>query len=203
MMKELELPLHPHLETIFGYAGHAPRVVFYWEPKSDSLIYQDGLTSGPANSWAYLIWAAHPSVKPILAPGEHPILLLDRPGRKLYSLSRTEALEVSGLPHPSLHRGQFAEHLKDCQSPDASTRKEAQQLLAEFVNWLAALQEARDQPMNHYPNRNTPHPQRSETEMIPALQTRTPYGGIVKFQPSAKQIKVCGGQSFDWLPTTS
>lgn len=33
-MKKLELPIHPKLETIFGYPGQAPRVVFYYDPHS-------------------------------------------------------------------------------------------------------------------------------------------------------------------------
>lgn len=143
-MKKLELPLHPHLETIFGYAGDAPKVVFYWEPESDKLMYDDGLESGTANSWAYLIWAAHPSVKPLLTQGEHPILLLERHGRKLYSVSRAEALEalkVSGVPNLSLHVGEYTEHLEDYQSEEAAETiawKEAQQLLADFVIWLGS-----------------------------------------------------------------
>ncbi len=144
IMKKLELPLHPHLETIFGYPGDAPKVVFYWEPESDKLMYDDGFESGTANAWAYLIWAAHPSVKPLLTQSEHPILLLERRGRKLFSVSRMEALEaleVSGVPDLSLHAGKYDEHVEDYQSEEAVEAipwKEAQQLLADFVIWLGS-----------------------------------------------------------------
>ncbi|WP_299432860.1 hypothetical protein [uncultured Meiothermus sp.] len=148
-MKKLELPLYPHLETIFGYSGDAPRVAFYWEPESDKLMYDDGLESGTANSWAYLIWAAHPSVKPFLAPGLHPILLLERRRRRLYSVSRTEALDalkVAGVPDLSLHVGEYAEHVEDYQNEEAvetAPWKEAQQLLADFVIWLGTTSGSR------------------------------------------------------------
>lgn len=143
-MKELELPLHPHLETIFGYAGLAPKVVFYWEPQNDKLMYDDGLESGTANSWAYMIWAAHPSVQPVLTQGEPPILLLERRGRKLYSVSRAEALEalqVVGVPNLSLHLAEYTEHLADDPSEEVAESipwKEAQRLLADFVVWLGS-----------------------------------------------------------------
>ncbi len=126
-MKKLELPLHPKLETIFGYAGNAPRVVFYWEPFADKLMYDDGSESGSANSWAYLIWAGHPSVKPHLAQSGTPLLLLERKERKLYTLSRDEALEALQAP-----RGQLLQAMPEVGSP-----KGAQQLLADFVLWLA------------------------------------------------------------------
>lgn len=124
-MKALELPLHPKLETIFGYPGSAPRVVFYWDAQADKLMYDDGQESGSANSWAYLIWAGHPSVKASLPqPG---LLLLERRERKLYALNRQEALEalaVNASPELSL----YTETLEPW--------REAQQLLADFVIWL-------------------------------------------------------------------
>lgn len=137
-MKKLELPLHLHLETIFGYSGDAAKVVFYWDPESDKLIYDDGLKSGTANSWAYLIWAAHPSVKPLLTQGEHPILLLERHSRKLYSLSRAETLEVSGVPGLSLHLAERPEDYQPEGAVEAIPWKEAQQLLADLVVWLGS-----------------------------------------------------------------
>ncbi len=141
-MKKLELPLYPHLETIFGYSGDAPQVVFYWEPENDKLMYDDGLESGTANAWAYLIWAAHPTVKPLLSQSEHPILLLERLKRQLYSVSRAEALEVlkvAGVPDLSLHVGEYTEPDENYGSEEATQTlpwKEAQQLLADFVIWL-------------------------------------------------------------------
>ncbi|WP_297858819.1 hypothetical protein [Meiothermus sp.] len=51
-MKKLELPLHPHLESIFGYTGDAPQVVFYWEPENKKLMYDDGLEGSTASARA-------------------------------------------------------------------------------------------------------------------------------------------------------
>jgi len=141
-MKKLELPLHPHLETIFGYTGDAQNVMFYWDPTSGKLIFDDGLECGPANSWAYLIWAAHPSVKPFLPQSEYTFMLLERRGRSLYSLSREEALaalEGAGLPDLSQHMGEYAEKTEGYQSEEAAetiSGKEAQQMLANFMVWL-------------------------------------------------------------------
>lgn len=146
-MKKLDLPLHPKLETIFGYPGDAQRVVFYWEPFSDKLMYDDGLENGSANSWAYLIWAAHPSVQAHLS-GSQPMLLLERREHKLYSVSREEALEalkVSGVPDLSLHVGEYAEQAEDYpdEALEPTPWKEAQQLLADFVIWLGASMDAK------------------------------------------------------------
>ncbi|RIH87080.1 hypothetical protein Mterra_01262 [Calidithermus terrae] len=132
-MTKLEIPLHPKLEKILGYPGLAPRVVFYFEPGSDTLMYDDGHSSGSGNSWAYLIWAAHPSVKPHLLRLEGSLLLLDRRERRLYAATREQALtalkeagatqiELEGVPaHDPGH-----------------TWKEAQQMLADFVSWLGS-----------------------------------------------------------------
>ena len=127
-MTKLELPLHPKLETIFGYCGQAPKVVFYWDNQADQLIFDDGHTNGSGNSWAYLIWAGHPSVRPSLANHpEHLLLLLDRQERSLYAVDRQEALAVLQTAEPQ-------------QSPAVylvgQNWKEAQQMLAEFMNWL-------------------------------------------------------------------
>jgi len=86
-MKKLELPIHPKLETIFGYPGQAPRVVFYYDPHSGQLMYDDGLESGSANTWAYLLWAAHPSVKGLVnhTAQSASFFLLDRRERKMYT----------------------------------------------------------------------------------------------------------------------
>jgi hypothetical protein len=127
-MKKLELPLHPKLETLFGYSGSAKRVVFYWEPFADKLMYDDGSENGSANSWAYLIWAGHPSVKPHLPQMAGTLLMLERAERRLYTLSRAEALEAL-----EASRGQTVQSLP---APAAPLR-EAQQLLADFVLWLS------------------------------------------------------------------
>lgn len=129
-MKALELPLHPKLETIFGYLGNAPRVLFYWDSQSDQLMYDDGRESGTANTWAYLIWAGHPSVKANLQ-NQPQLLLLERQERKLYNLNRTEALEVLAS-NASVELSVYNQHLEPW--------KEAQQLLADFVVWLGSQQ---------------------------------------------------------------
>ncbi|GEM87900.1 hypothetical protein [Meiothermus granaticius] len=128
-MKPLELPLHPHLETIFGYNGSARRVVFYWEPWADRLMYDDGNETGSANSWAYLIWAGHPSVKPHLPQVTGSLLMLERTERKLYVLSRSEALEAL--------EGSGEAHQQSPKTPVLPLR-EAQRLLADFVQWLSS-----------------------------------------------------------------
>lgn len=124
-MKKLELPIHPRLETIFGYPGQAPRVVFYYDPCSEQLMYDDGLESGSANTWAYLLWAAHPSVKGLVESAS--FLLLDRRERKLYALTREQALQAL-----EAERGAWP-----AAQPDPVARlKGAQQLMAEFLRWL-------------------------------------------------------------------
>lgn len=128
-MKKLELPLHPKLETIFGYGGSAGRVVFFWEPFADKLMYDDGSETGSANTWAYLIWAGHPSVKPHLSQSSTPLLMLDRAERRLYTVSREEAIQAlndsGGRPVQTL------------PVEAAQPFKEAQHLLADFVLWLS------------------------------------------------------------------
>jgi hypothetical protein len=132
-MTKLELPLHPKLESIFGYCGQAPKVIFFWDNHSDQLIFDDGQGSASGNSWAYLIWAGHPSVRPSLANHpEHLILLLDRQARSLYAVDRQEALAVL---QPSEAQVQL--------QPKQQSWKEAQQMLAEFMNWL----ERADRPL--------------------------------------------------------
>lgn len=130
-MTKLELSLHPKLEKILGYPGLAPRVVFYLDPASDTLMYDDGQTSGSGNSWAYLIWASHPSVKPHLLRLEGSLLLLDRRERRLYAATREEALAA-------LKEGGAAWHgLERLPTSDGGRNwKEAQQMLADFMSWL-------------------------------------------------------------------
>jgi len=129
-MKKLELPLHPNLETIFGYPGNAARVVFYWEPQSDQLMYDDGQGSGTANFWAYLIWAGHPSVQAHLPQSEQGMLLLERSERKLYSVNRQEAVVA-------LQSAQ-AQRTPQPEKTSLQPWKEAQQLMADFVGWLGS-----------------------------------------------------------------
>lgn len=124
-MKQLELPIHPRLETIFGYPGQAPRVVFYYDPRSEQLMYDDGLESGSANTGAYLLWAAHPCVRGRVEPAS--FLLLDRRERKLYALNREQALQTL-----EAERGAWSAAQPD---PVAGLR-DAQQLMAEFLRWL-------------------------------------------------------------------
>jgi hypothetical protein len=130
-MNKLEISLHPKLEKILGYPGLAPRVVFYFDPSSEALMYDDGQSSGSGNSWAYLIWASHPSVKPHLLQLEGGLLLLDRRERRLYTATRDEALAAlreGGATQPELER------LPTSQG--GRSWNEAQQMLADFVSWL-------------------------------------------------------------------
>jgi hypothetical protein len=143
-MKQLELPLHPKLENIFGYSGNANKVLFYLEPEADKLCYVDGFQQGSANTWAYLLWAAHPSVKPFYRSG---MLLLDRLERRLYVVSREEAVEA--LSHPQTAGLQIHNQEANGASPTATWKEangaspaaawtEAQQLMADFVVWLGS-----------------------------------------------------------------
>ena len=127
-MRQLELPLHPKLETLFGYNGTASKVLFYLEPDTDKLCYVDGFEQGSANTWAFLLWAAHPSVKPFYRSG---MLLLDRQSRKLSVVSREEALEALSNPQSA---GLQIHTLADPNHTNHWT--EAQQLMADFVVWL-------------------------------------------------------------------
>ena len=134
-MTRLELPLHPKLESIFGYCGPATKVVFFWDNQTDQLVFDDGQSNGNGNSWAYLIWAGHPSVRPSLANHpEHLMLLLDRKERSLYAVDRQEALSVLQSTEPVQSQTVYAL---------GQNWKEAQQMLAEFMNWL----EKADRPM--------------------------------------------------------
>lgn len=130
-MTKLEISLHPKLEKILGYPGLASRVVFYFDPGSETLMYDDGHTSGSGNSWAYLIWASHPSVKPHLLRLEGSLLLLERRERSLYAATRDEALAA-------LREGGVARHeLERLPARDSGRSwNEAQQMLADFVSWL-------------------------------------------------------------------
>lgn len=155
-MKKLELPIHPKLETIFGYPGQAPRVVFYYDPHSGQLMYDDGLESGSANTWAYLLWAAHPSVKGLVnhTAQSASFFLLDRRERKMYTLTREETLEALKAERGAWQAAQpdlltrlaasrsehvfgasRSEHVFDA-SRSQHVFKDAQQLMAEFLLWL-------------------------------------------------------------------
>lgn len=126
-MKQLELELHPQFERVLGYVGHAAVVVFYWDDRSDQLMYDDGLEVATANTWAYLIWAGHGTVKPQLGWGTS-IWMLERRERKLYQLSRSEAISLfTAMETPQL----LAE-----ESKEVKPWEEAQRLLSEFVVWL-------------------------------------------------------------------
>lgn len=145
-MKKLELPIHPKLETIFGYPGQAPHVVYY-DPHSGQLMYDDGLESGSANTWAYLLWAAHPSVKGLVnhTAQSASFFLLDRRERKMYTLTREETLEAlkaergawqAAQPDPLTRLvASRSEHVFDA-SRSQHVFKDAQQLMAEFLLWL-------------------------------------------------------------------
>lgn len=127
-MKKIEVPIHPRLETIFGYPSAQRWVAFWWDDMPDQLMYSDGQESGSANSWAYLIWSGHPSTRHELSRLDNPILLLDREERVIYTASRQEALFTLHNPVP---------YPKEIAQPQAlEPWKEAQQLLADFVVWL-------------------------------------------------------------------
>ena len=132
-MKQLELPLHPKLENIFGYSGNADQVVFYLEPEADKLCYVDGIQQGSANTWAYLLWAAHPSVKPLYRSG---MLLLYRLERKLYIVSREEAIQALSNPKPVGLQIHSQEPANPTTQASTVAWTEAQQLMADFVVWL-------------------------------------------------------------------
>lgn len=136
-MRPLELPLHPKFEAILGYGGNADKVVFYLEPEADKLCYADGFGLGSANTWAYLLWAAHPSVKPHYRSG---MLLLDRLERKLYVVNREEAIEALSEPREAPSESNtFGLQLHGHHPQDsASAFTEAQQLMADFVIWLGS-----------------------------------------------------------------
>ena len=134
MMKKLELPLYPRLETIFGYSGNAPKVAFDRDPESDLLMYNDGLQNGTASAWAYLIWAAHSPVQPLLSREVHTVLLLERRSQ-LYVASRAEALKLLEAWNSRLLEGDagYAAEHKGEEGAAATCRKEAQQLLSDFL----------------------------------------------------------------------
>lgn len=137
-MLKLELPVHPQLETILGYSGKAPKVLFYLEADWDKVIYSDGLDAGSANTWAFWLWQTHPSVKGKgleLADGK--LLLLDRQCRELYVIDRDEAIkEMAVQVHPS-PPDPF--DLEDLPKPGQAWEK-AQQLMQDFVIWLGSQQ---------------------------------------------------------------
>ena len=127
-MKKLDLQVHDRLEHIFGYSGNKRFVVFFWEPFADKLMYEDGEESGTANSWTYLIWAGHPSVKPYLPKESGLLLTLDRERRELLMLDRSEATERLMVgQNPTLPFEEIG----------PQPFKAAQQALSEFILWLS------------------------------------------------------------------
>jgi hypothetical protein len=134
-MKQLDLAIHPNLETILGYPGGAQRVLFSFqfnpEWPIDKLEWSDGFDTGNANMWAYLLWANHPETRKQLPSSDNPtqILMLDTIERKLYLLNRVEALDQLktnvGFDKPT-----------PFDKSNTKAWEEAQNLMAEFVAWL-------------------------------------------------------------------
>lgn len=53
--QRVDIPIPPELTETFGYRGDARFVGFFWSPLGDQLIATDGVHSGTAQSWAYLV----------------------------------------------------------------------------------------------------------------------------------------------------
>jgi len=62
----LDVPVPPGLAEAVGYAGDARYVGFYWIPGGDEIVYDDGMTSGTGNPWAWLAFKRHRNVAPHL-----------------------------------------------------------------------------------------------------------------------------------------
>src|SRR5215211_407783 len=62
----VDLPLPPGLTVCLGYRGDARFVVFHWSPFGDQLVFDDGRSSGTAQSWAFLAYKRHRAVEPLL-----------------------------------------------------------------------------------------------------------------------------------------
>lgn len=88
--------LPPMLEAALGYSGLGRWVAFYWEPKSNDVICEDGLHDQPGCWQAWLIFTQHYAIWPALRgfnygtstqPAEY-WLVLDRQARKLRACTR-------------------------------------------------------------------------------------------------------------------
>jgi len=62
----LDVPVPPGLAEMIGYTGDARYVGFYWIPGGDEIAYDDGMTSGTGNPWAWLAFKRHRNVSPHL-----------------------------------------------------------------------------------------------------------------------------------------
>jgi hypothetical protein len=126
-MRELALPVHPDLSIIFGYSGSMQSVLFYFDYNEDRLRWDDGDSSGSGNTWAWLLWRGHPSVKPMFDGGP---IILDRLNLKLYLPTREEVRQALRDPLP----------VDEPKQPESNAWAKAQQLMADFVVWLGQSQ---------------------------------------------------------------
>src|SRR5947209_4402439 len=68
-MRPLPVPVPPQLEEAIGLPDTAARwVSLHWTPPGDTVVHDDGRTSGTGHGWGWLAWARHPAVAPHLAP---------------------------------------------------------------------------------------------------------------------------------------
>lgn len=122
----VDLPLPPDLCLTLGYGGPARYVGFTWSPFGDQLVYTDGISSGTAQSWAFLAYKRHRAVAPLLEPfdlgsseedGTH-MILIDRAENRASVAPVAEArafLQAQHPPAPDLNPEQREEFEREVE----------------------------------------------------------------------------------------
>ncbi|HLV98698.1 MAG TPA: hypothetical protein VKT82_08485 [Ktedonobacterales bacterium] len=64
----LPVPVPPMLEQALGYPGQARLVAFFWSPRGDEAMHDDGRCTGVGDWTAYLAFIKHPTVEPHVRP---------------------------------------------------------------------------------------------------------------------------------------
>lgn len=130
-MEKLHVPIHPNFDAIMQYGGRAQRVVFAWvwgAYARPELLYDDGTMTGVGNTFAWMIWAAHPMVKKqidaIRGSQSWAFFCFDRK-------SRTLELTCDGLETDNWLRA----------NSEYVTAQESLYSLADFGQWVLSQQE--------------------------------------------------------------
>jgi hypothetical protein len=163
-MTPLAIPVPPQLEAVVGYTGDARWFGLSWTCLGDTVLYDDGKSSGTGHGWGYLGFVRHPSVAPHLRDLDlgsseqdgRQRLVIDRQERRVFVADATEARSFLRVQFPveeevELTAEQWAEVVEEIRQrmlsrPLPSMSDLMQQmrdhsaLVAEMVRWLDAKQ---------------------------------------------------------------
>lgn len=115
--RPVDIPLVPEFCECIGYGGNARFVSLRWS--YDDLFYDDGRSSGTAQSWTFQAFARHRAVAPLLDPhdlggADHEALLVLLIGREKSRASIASVVEARAFlknqwpPEPPLTEEQEA-----------------------------------------------------------------------------------------------